>query len=92
MPSTNKSKQTCAVVFPEQGKFPSVDEFRRWMVHELERKQVTAYALSMQISDGSNPNLVGEFKSGKNRNPKAQTMKAIFDALVAKPLPPEAAK
>lgn len=92
MSSANNNGQNCDGPFPEQGKFPSVDEFRRWMALELERKQVTAYALSMQISEGSNPNLVGQFKSGKNRNPKAQTMKAIFDALVAKPLPPEAAK
>lgn len=78
--------------FPEQGVFPSVEEFRCWMEGELKRKRVSAYALSMRISGGSNPNLVGALKSGKNGNPKAQTMKAIFDGLMATPLPNETPK
>jgi hypothetical protein len=73
----NKSTRS----FPEQGKFPSAEDYRAYVVNSLIALDVKAYQVARLIPGNTNDNVVREIETGSKTNPTLRTMKQIFDVL-----------
>lgn len=67
--------------FPEQGKFPSAEDYRAYVVSSLIELDVKAYQVARLIPGNTNDNVVREIETGSKTNPTLRTMKQIFDVL-----------
>lgn len=67
--------------FPEEGKFPSAEQFRNYVKESLTGLNISAYRVAKLIPNNTNTNIVREIETGAKGNPTARTMKQIFDAI-----------
>ncbi|KIC36528.1 helix-turn-helix domain-containing protein [Leisingera sp. ANG-M7] len=67
--------------FPEEGKFPSGEEFSAYVKRSLKELGISAYKVAQLIPGNTNNNIVREIATGAQVNPTARTMKQIFDAI-----------
>ncbi len=74
-------KQKTDKPFPEEGKFPSGDDFCAYVARSIEELGITAYLVSTRIPGNTNNNIVREIERGVKTNPTARTMKQVFDAI-----------
>lgn len=67
--------------FPQQGQFPSAEDFRDYVSSSLDQLGITAYKVAQLIPGNTNSNIVREIETGAKVNPTHRTMKHIFDAI-----------
>lgn len=67
--------------FPEEGQFPSAEDFRKYVAESLRHLGITAYRVAQLIPGNTNNNIVREIETGAKANPTVRTMKHIFDAI-----------
>jgi predicted transcriptional regulator len=67
--------------FPEEGQFPSAEDFRDYVAGSLAGLGISAYRVARLIPGNSNDNIVREIETGAKVNPTIRTMKQIFDAI-----------
>ncbi|WP_333847149.1 hypothetical protein [Phaeobacter italicus] len=67
--------------FPEEGRFPSGEEFSAYVKRSLSEIGVSAYKVARLIPGNTNHNIVREIETGAKANPTARTMKQVFDAI-----------
>lgn len=70
-----------SVSFPEEGKFPSGEEFSAYVNRSLKGLGISAYKVARLIPGNTNNNIVREIETGTQVNPTARTMKQIFDTI-----------
>ncbi|MCA0905150.1 hypothetical protein LCM27_01925 [Ruegeria marisrubri] len=67
--------------FPEEGKFPSYEDFQAYVSRSLGELGITAYRLANEIPKNTNPNVVKNIVTGATKNPTHRSMKVIFDTI-----------